>query len=82
MEQTEVIDSRSHQRIAARVAKEEAELAELIKQASGETDDQDVEQDAAPEVEAKPLDREEETFKKRYGDIRKHLADKEREFGN
>jgi hypothetical protein len=80
MEQTEVIDSRSHQRIAARVAKEEAELAELIKQASGETDDQDVEQDAAPEVEAKPLDREEETFKKRYGDIRKHLADKEREF--
>ena len=80
MEQTEVIDSRSHQRIAARVAKEEAELAELIKQASGETDDQDVEQDAAPEVEAKPLDREEETFKKRYGDIRKHLADKEREW--
>ena len=82
MEQTEVIDSRSHQRIAARVAKEEAELAELIKQASGETDEaeQEVEQDATPEVEAKPLDREEETFKKRYGDIRKHLADKEREW--
>ena len=82
MEQTEVIDSRSHQRIAARVAKEEAELAELIKQASGETDEaeQEVEQDAAPEVEAKPLDSEEETFKKRYGDIRKHLADKEREW--
>ena len=82
MEQTEVIDSRSHQRIAARVAKEEAELAELIKQASGETDEAEpeVEQDATPEVEAKPLDREEETFKKRYGDIRKHLADKEREW--
>jgi hypothetical protein len=82
MEQTEVIDSRSHQRIAARVAKEEAELAELIKQASGETDEaeQEVEQEAEPEVEAKPLDREEETFKKRYGDIRKHLADKEREW--
>ncbi len=82
MEQTEVIDSRSHQRITARVAKEEAELAELIKQASGETDEaeQEVEQDATPEVEAKPLDREEETFKKRYGDIRKHLADKEREW--
>ena len=82
MEQTEVIDSRSHQRIAARVAKEEAELAELIKQASGETDEaeQEVEQEAEPEVDAKPLDREEETFKKRYGDIRKHLADKEREW--
>ena len=82
MEQTEVIDSRSHQRIAARVAKEEAELAELIKQASGETDEAEpeVEQEAEPEVEAKPLDREEETFKKRYGDIRKHLADKEREW--
>ena len=82
MEQTEVIDSRSHQRIAARVAKEEAELAELIKQASGETDEAEpeVEQESEPEVEAKPLDREEETFKKRYGDIRKHLADKEREW--
>ena len=82
MEQTEVIDSRSHQRIAARVAKEEAELAELIKQSQGETDEaeQEVEQDATPEVEAKPLDREEETFKKRYCDIRKHLADKEREW--
>ena len=82
MEQTEVIDSRSHQRIAARVAKEEAELAELIKQASGETDEAEpeVEQEVEPEVEAKPLDREEETFKKRYGDIRKHLADKEREW--
>jgi hypothetical protein len=82
MEQTEVIDSRSHQRIAARVAKEEAELAELIKQASGETDEaeQEVEQEAAPEVDDKPLNREEETFKKRYGDIRKHLADKEREW--
>ena len=82
MEQTEVIDSRSHQRIAARVAKEEAELAELIKQSHGETDEAEpeVEQEAEPEVEAKPLDREEETFKKRYGDIRKHLADKEREW--
>ena len=82
MEQTEVIDSRSHQRIAARVAKEEAELAELIKQSQGETDEAEpeVEQESEPEVEAKPLDREEETFKKRYGDIRKHLADKEREW--
>ena len=42
----------------------------------------EVEQEAEPEVEAKPLDREEETFKKRYGDIRKHLADKEREWEN
>ena len=82
MEQTEVIESRTHQRNAARVAREEAELAELIKQSQGETDEAEpeVEQDAEPEVEAKPLDREEETFKKRYGDIRKHLADKEREW--
>ena len=82
MEQTEVIESRTHQRNAARVAREEAELAELIKQSQGETEEvePDVEQEAEPEVEAKPLDREEETFKKRYGDIRKHLADKEREW--
>ena len=82
MEQTEVIESRTHQRNAARVAREEAELAELIKQSQGETDEAEpeVEQEAEPEVEAKPLDREEETFKKRYGDIRKHLADKEREW--
>ena len=84
MEQTEVIESRTHQRNAARVAREEAELAELIKQSQGETDEAEpeVEQEAEPEVEAKPLDREEETFKKRYGDIRKHLADKEREWEN
>ena len=82
MEQTEVIESRTHQRNAARVAREEAELAELIKQSQGKTEEAepDVEQEAEPEVEAKPLDREEETFKKRYGDIRKHLADKEREW--
>ena len=82
MEQTEVIESRTHQRNAARVAREEAELAELIKQSQGETEkaEPEVEQEAEPEVEAKPLDREEETFKKRYGDIRKHLADKEREW--
>jgi hypothetical protein len=57
MEQTEVIESRTHQRNAARVAREEAELAELIKQSQGETDEaeQEVEQDAAPEVDAKPL---------------------------
>ena len=82
MEQTEVIESRTHQRNAALVAREEAELAELIKQSQGETEEAepDVEQEAEPEVESKPLDREEETFKKRYGDIRKHLADKEREW--
>ena len=106
--QTVQTDSLSHQRNAARIAKEEAELQELLK-AQGVVPDEDtddsVQQEASEdateesgettearepvetkevetsEVETKEeLSAEEKTFKQRYGDLRKHMQQKEQEF--
>jgi len=51
-----------------RIKKEEEELEELIAQ-----------QKAEP-VEAEPQGAEEKSFKKRYGDLRRHMQDKEKEW--
>jgi len=53
---------------------EEEELEQLLKEQKGE-----VEQSAKPE-EAEPTNAEEKTFKKRYGDLRRHMQEKEQEF--
>jgi len=54
---------------------EEEELEQMIKQHNGEEEaPEDVEQ------EAEPANAEEKTFKKRYGDLRRHMQDKEKEF--
>ena len=47
-----------------RIKKEEEELAELIADQKGETETE--------EVEAEPTNAEEKSFKKRYGDLRRH----------
>jgi len=54
---------------------EEEELEQLLKEQRGETE----EKTAEPE-EAEPTNAEEKTFKKRYGDLRRHMQDKEKEF--
>jgi len=98
-------DSMSHERNAKRVAQDEAELKELLKQA-GVIDgaeqeeaeqeevavEEPVQEEEAPverkaEVEAKEeeaddteLSAEEKNFKKRYGDLRRHVQDKEQEW--
>jgi len=54
---------------------EEEELEQLLKQQRGETE----EKTAEPE-EAEPTNAEEKTFKKRYGDLRRHMQEKEQEF--
>ena len=105
--QTIQTDSASHLRNASRVAKDEAELEALLKQARGETDEPEEETaeqeepsgnvteepSAAPEgnseQEEKPqakaqeddaeLSAEEKSFKKRYGDLRRHMQEKEKE---
>ena len=69
-------NSRSNRK---RIEQEEKELEELLtgKASQEETTDEE------PEVEAteeKPLTREEESFKKRYGDLRRHLQQKEAEW--
>jgi len=53
---------------------EEEELEQMLKEQKGE-----VEQSAEPE-EAEPNNAEEKTFKKRYGDLRRHMQEKEQEF--
>ena len=57
-----------------RIKREEEELERLIAEQKGEAE-------AAQEpVEAEPTNAEEKSFKKRYGDLRRHMQDKEKEW--
>lgn len=56
---------------------EEEELEQMIKQHNGEVEEEAPE---SVEQEAEPVNAEEKTFKKRYGDLRRHMQDKEKEF--
>jgi len=56
---------------------EEEELEQMLKEQRGEAE----EQDAEPQEE-EPKNAEEKTFKKRYGDLRRHMQEKEQEFQN
>tara|TARA_X000001382_G_scaffold16618_1_gene10479 strand:- start:989 stop:1858 length:870 start_codon:yes stop_codon:yes gene_type:complete len=53
---------------------EEEELEQLIKE------QEDATEKASEEQEVEPENAEEKTFKKRYGDLRRHMQDKEKEF--
>ena len=104
--QTIQTDSASHLRNASRVARDEAELEALLKQARGETDEPEEEtaeqeepsgdvteepsaapegnseQEEEPQAQAQEepeLSAEEKSFKKRYGDLRRHMQEKEKE---
>ena len=92
-------DSMSHERNARRVARDEAELKELLQQAGviDETEEEAPQQEEAA-VEAEPVEErkaevkpeeesddtdlsaEEKSFKKRYGDLRRHVQDQEPEW--
>ena len=57
-----------------RIKREEEELERLIAEQKGEAE-------ATQEpVEAEPTNAEEKSFKKRYGDLRRHMQDKEKEW--
>jgi len=56
-----------------RLKRDEEELEQLIKEQKGET------KEVKPE-EKEPDSAEEKTFKKRYGDLRRHMQEKEKEF--
>jgi len=110
-EQELSVDSFTHNKNQAKIAKEEAELAALLKgEASTEDDEEQAEEaksgsegsetaevqdegdpkqeKAAKEKQASDSDgsdegdlsAEEKTFKQRYGEIRKHMADKEKDW--
>ena len=57
-----------------RIKKDEEELEQLIAEQKGE-----VEATQEPQ-EAEPTNAEEKSFKKRYGDLRRHMQDKEKEW--
>ena len=61
-----------------RIKKDEQELEELKKQVKGDSTETVTEEKT--EDEEKPKNAEEKTFKKRYGDLRRHTQEKEREF--
>jgi hypothetical protein len=69
----------------ARIEKEEKELEALINKSSEEVEEEIQEEEAQEqpkeaESEDKELNAEEKTFKKRYGDLRRHMAEKEKEW--
>ena len=60
---------------------EEREIAELEARARGETVEEEPQEEPQVEaVEPEPTDPEEKSFKKRYGDLRRHMAEKEKEW--
>jgi len=61
-----------------RIKRDEKELEELKKQAIGETEEAVTEEKAEDAEE--PKSAEEKTFKKRYGELRRHSQEKEKEF--
>ena len=61
-----------------RVKKDEEELARLVKEqkSTGETSEEKI------PSEEEPANAEEKTFKKRYGDLRRHMQEKEKEWND
>ena len=59
-----------------RLKKDEEELEQLIKEQKGEAETTE----EKVEVEEEPTNAEEKTFKKRYGDLRRHTQEKEKQF--
>jgi len=59
-----------------RIKKEEQELEQLIKEQKGEAKAKEAEDKG----EEEPTSAEEKTFKKRYGDLRRHTQEKEKQF--
>lgn len=72
------VDAGFNSKNQTRIAREEKELQELLNQVNSPEAEMVV-VETAPKEEA-PLNKEEESFKKRYGDLRRHMADKEKEW--
>ena len=64
-----------------RIKKDEEELEKLKKEALGKVEEPATEtKEEKAEDEEEPKNAEEKTFKKRYGDLRRHSQEKERDF--
>ena len=71
------INPNHNNRNRRRIEEEEKELQELE---SKTPEKEEVAVEATEEVEDKDLSREEKSFKKRYGDVRRHMQQKEKEW--
>ena len=66
-----------------RIEQEEKELADLMSKPNEEKSSQSVDENQETEItEEEPKTKEEQTFKKRYGDLRRHLSQKEKEWSD
>lgn len=77
------VDSGYNRKNQERIAREEAELEELIRLQRGDApkeEDEPKAQETAKEPEDENLSGEEKSFKKRYGDLRRHMSEKEKEW--
>ena len=65
---------------ADRIKKDEEELKELLKEQTGDTEKEEGTEENQDSTEEKeePKSAEERTFKKRYGDLRRHSQEKEK----
>lgn len=73
------VDSGYNRKNRARIEQDEKELEELLNGKAPEENEE--EQEKVAEVKEEPkLTKEEESFKKRYGDLRRHMAEKEKEW--
>jgi len=77
----------NHEKKRSRMEAEEEEIRKLEAEQRGEEDDEQQpekeaskEKEADTEVKEETLSAEEKSFKKRYGDLRRHMQDKEKEW--
>ena len=71
------VDSNYNRKNRERIEQQEKELEDLLAGKAPEEDDQQVDD---KKEDTKPASREEESFKKRYGDLRRYSQEKEREW--
>ena len=81
------VDPRPKNKNKQRIEEAEKELEQLSSQAQGDGVSETTEKGTNTEVSETDskdeiLSKEEQTFKKRYGDLRRHLADKEKSFAD
>lgn len=78
VKQVYVDNTYSNRKGKQRIADSERELEELMKGTGPEEEEE--EPAVAPVIEEEPSSPEEKSFKKRYGDLRRHMSEKEKEW--
>ena len=74
------VNSGYNRKNQSRIQAEEEELERLMKGESSDEEEEEVKESTPEPKEEKPLSKEEESFKKRYGDLRRYMQQKEKEW--